>query len=879
MTDPFGTAAIRDRVLAAWAASPARFREDANAEEDAATGLPLVELAQNAADAAARADVPGRLLVEVVDGTLYAANTGAPLDAAGVEALCHLRASTKVAGSVGRYGVGFKAVLALTDEPAVFGAAGGVCWSRLLTAEAVAAVPELADEAARRQGRVPVMRLPYAALPDPHVVTLLEEWDTVVAFPLRTEPDLAELDESLLLTLALDEVRVGDRVLRRDPDAVVRTASGTLPPELLADRPVEERERATWSVTVALPAPADRRLRAPQPTDERVDLPVFLSVSVPLEPSRRHVVHGPLSEWLAARAAEAYVALLESRPATPDLLDLLPATLPGGPFDLALREALLPLLPEARVLPGGRRGAETAVLDLGPASAAVTEVLDLPQLLDPAWLRKPAALALLGVRVLDTADVVDLLAGLDPPSWPALYAALANVPDRDALRALPVPLADGRVVTSPRGLLLSADPDLAAAAVAAGLPLRFVRPDLATGAAAEVLRGAGAVQAEPATILDSLRGEVEASLDDDPPVPPEALADVVLRLLRAEPSAATEREWLGALALPDTTGEPRAADELLLPDGPMARWVRPDSPFGVAAPALVETYGAAALAAVGVVGTPTPRDYDEIRPDAWAEALGALRELDDLDWLRAHVVLPAASGALLPVRELLADDADPLLDGLYDRVGALPAATRAVVARLGLVTTVDAIDDDALADLADRLADRPVTLAQVRGLYAALARADVPLDPTHVRAVRAGELVTVPVEEAYAVDRPDLLPLLADRPWLPVDVTLGRALADVLGVALASGLPATVTSAPRSTARLADLVPGAPDVGVDLHDPLLVDGVPVAWWVGGRTPATDGSPRGVARLAAWLTGAWHTRHAVEAVLRGDPDDEALLDPL
>ena len=46
-------------MLAAWAASPARFREDANAEEDLVLGgyrdRVLIELAQNAADAASRA--------------------------------------------------------------------------------------------------------------------------------------------------------------------------------------------------------------------------------------------------------------------------------------------------------------------------------------------------------------------------------------------------------------------------------------------------------------------------------------------------------------------------------------------------------------------------------------------------------------------------------------------------------------------------------------------------------------------------------------------------------------------------------------------------------------------------------------------------------
>ena len=83
----FDLAPLRRRVLDAWAASPARFREDANSEADAATSPSLlVELAQNAYDAALRAGVPGSLLVEVVDGVLYAANTGAPLDEDGVEA-------------------------------------------------------------------------------------------------------------------------------------------------------------------------------------------------------------------------------------------------------------------------------------------------------------------------------------------------------------------------------------------------------------------------------------------------------------------------------------------------------------------------------------------------------------------------------------------------------------------------------------------------------------------------------------------------------------------------------------------------------------------------------------------------------------------------
>ena len=61
-SDPFGTAELRRDVLDAWTASPARFREDANAEEALAVGgyagRVLVELASNAVDAGREAGVP-----------------------------------------------------------------------------------------------------------------------------------------------------------------------------------------------------------------------------------------------------------------------------------------------------------------------------------------------------------------------------------------------------------------------------------------------------------------------------------------------------------------------------------------------------------------------------------------------------------------------------------------------------------------------------------------------------------------------------------------------------------------------------------------------------------------------------------------------------
>src|SRR5450759_4059947 len=103
--------------------------------------------------------------------------------------------------------------------------------------------------------------------------------------------------------------------------------------------------------------------------------------------------------------------------------------------------------------------ADAVALDLvsatGPAVDVLAEVL--PGLLPEPWCRpaRTAALASLGVRRIVTADVVAVVAGLHRPAewWRGLYAALADAPDREALGALPVPLADGGTATGPRGLV------------------------------------------------------------------------------------------------------------------------------------------------------------------------------------------------------------------------------------------------------------------------------------------------------------------------------------------------------------------------------------------------------------------------------------------
>ncbi len=309
---------------------------------------------------------------------LLAANTGAPLDAAGVEALATLRASAKRdGGSVGRFGVGFAAVLTVTDAPSVHSTTGGVRFSAADTRTAVAAVPALAAELERRDGQVPVLRLPWAADPVP-----AGEWDTEVRLPLRADAvdavraALAGLDPVLLLALpALRSIDAGGRVLSRMDDAgavvlrdgaadsrwVVRSATGVLDDELLATRPAEERDRPEWTVSWAVPVdragrpvpPPNRPVvHAPTPTDEPLSLPAVLLGTFPLASDRRHVTPGPVTDVLVTAAARLYADLVAALRPDPVLLALVPRpTLAAAELDAALDAAALDALRTTAWLP------------------------------------------------------------------------------------------------------------------------------------------------------------------------------------------------------------------------------------------------------------------------------------------------------------------------------------------------------------------------------------------------------------------------------------------------------------------------------------------------------------------------------------------------
>ncbi|WP_448631300.1 sacsin N-terminal ATP-binding-like domain-containing protein [Cellulomonas soli] len=468
--DVFGTADLRAAVLEAWRLSPARLREDANLEEDHARGYyrdrVLVELAQNASDAAVRAGVPGRLLLRLThaaDGppdatdegllersagpVLVAANTGAPLDAAGVASLASLRASAKRAGGlrgpgavVGRFGVGFAAVRAVADDVSVLSTSGGVRFSlpdtRALLDVAGAEVPALAQEVHRRDGSLPALRLPWPVDGRPPT-----GYDTAVVLRLRDEVAadevralLAQVGDPLLLGLpGLVEIVVEDLTssapARRVTDAGARwhvvSGEGELDAHLLAGRPVEERGARAWRVTWAVPRAGadvgwDPVMHAPTPTDEPCTVPALLVATLPLDPSRRHVADGPATEAVLEHAAVLLAGLAhELARAGEDPLGLVPTGLASGALDQRLRDrvvarmAATPLLathdggegglvaPDRAVAVGGALGR-----DPGAVAALARVVPDLVRV-PPG---REAQARLLGVEVRALVDVVDQLA-------------------------------------------------------------------------------------------------------------------------------------------------------------------------------------------------------------------------------------------------------------------------------------------------------------------------------------------------------------------------------------------------------------------------------------------------------------------------------------
>ena len=176
-----------ERTLAAYRSQPNLVLEHANHEEDTARGgyatRQLFELIQNGADALS-ASAGGRIWLRLTPTHLYCADEGQPIDQDGVRALMFSHLSPKRGTSeIGRFGLGFKSVLGVTDRPEFFSRSGSFRFDKERSAKVIQSVaPDI--------GRYPVLRLPEVLDPwpegnsDPILGEMMEWASNVVRLPL-----------------------------------------------------------------------------------------------------------------------------------------------------------------------------------------------------------------------------------------------------------------------------------------------------------------------------------------------------------------------------------------------------------------------------------------------------------------------------------------------------------------------------------------------------------------------------------------------------------------------------------------------------------------------------------------------------------------------
>lgn len=217
-----------ESAIAAYSAKPTLITEHANHEESIRTGgyanRTLLELVQNAADAMAGSapDVgPGRveLVLDPITSVLYCANSGRPFSKNGLVAITHAHLSGKRGDEIGRFGLGFKSVLAVTDSPQVLSRSVSFEFN---SAEAQSAIKSIGSA----DRRLPALRTATLLdadrvfAEDPIARSLAEWATTIVRLPdvddtarIRREMETFT-SEFLLFVSAVREVRLtvlGDR--------------------------------------------------------------------------------------------------------------------------------------------------------------------------------------------------------------------------------------------------------------------------------------------------------------------------------------------------------------------------------------------------------------------------------------------------------------------------------------------------------------------------------------------------------------------------------------------------------------------------------------------------------------------------------------------
>ncbi|MGW3545675.1 DEAD/DEAH box helicase [Nocardia niigatensis] len=185
------------QCLEAYRAKPNLIEQDAGIELSNVTGgygkKQLNELIQNAADALV--GERGRVALVLSADCLYCANEGRPISSVGVETIMASHLSRKRDDEIGRFGLGFKSVLGITDSPEIFSRSGSLRFDRARSENLVRIISPNVPH-------TPVLRIGEALDPDEEfekdtILAELSAWaSTIVRLPLKDGIDW--IDKAML---------------------------------------------------------------------------------------------------------------------------------------------------------------------------------------------------------------------------------------------------------------------------------------------------------------------------------------------------------------------------------------------------------------------------------------------------------------------------------------------------------------------------------------------------------------------------------------------------------------------------------------------------------------------------------------------------------
>ncbi|MFD0594023.1 sacsin N-terminal ATP-binding-like domain-containing protein [Catellatospora coxensis] len=291
-----------DRVLETYRIDNGLIQEHANGERRINQGgygeRQIYELVQNGADEMRTLD-DGEIRVILTEHYLYCANTGNPMTPEGADTILRMSVSRKRGGQIGRFGVGVKSVLSVSDAPEFYSSTGSFGFDRDWAAERIRGVaPGVAETPVLRLARP--IETQRARNEDRILDELLARAVTVVRLPLtpgsaerlgadlRSFPPEFQLFSPHVAHLHLEDRRPG-RTLHRVMSAKASQTLHTL------QGPGEDGKQTTsvWNVFRRTHQPSVNALRSAGELHDRPE--IDLAWAVPQEAAAVAAPSGPTS--------------------------------------------------------------------------------------------------------------------------------------------------------------------------------------------------------------------------------------------------------------------------------------------------------------------------------------------------------------------------------------------------------------------------------------------------------------------------------------------------------------------------------------------------------------------------------------------------------